>query len=333
MATLQLYRGPSSSIPTLADGEPGFTTDTQALYIGYGGTNYLIGGGSGLSVTMSGDVTGSSSSNTVSKINGVSLGSTTATAGNLLVGSGSSWVSKALSGDGSLASSGALTVTGLRGNPVSSSSPASNQVLQWNGSSWAPATASAGTLTNLAVGGLSPLFTTSVSAPTTTPTVSFTLSNVSANLFFGGPTSGGAAAPSFRALGSSDVSGSGALVWLPFSVSYTALQTGATTNTVLLDNVAAGTIIHACLVNVTTAFKGSPNPSTVGMSIGYTANNSAFISSLSLTATGNNTPTSFLFNMTAFASGITLNMYINASSNLSGLTQGAMEIYLLVSVP
>src|ERR1035437_8837296 len=32
------------------------------------------------------------------------------------------------------------TVVGLQGNPVASTTPTSSQVLQWNGSAWAPAT-------------------------------------------------------------------------------------------------------------------------------------------------------------------------------------------------
>ena len=40
------------------------------------------------------------------------------------------------------------TVIGLQGNPVASTTPTSSQVLQWNGSAWAPVTLSAGTSTN-----------------------------------------------------------------------------------------------------------------------------------------------------------------------------------------
>ena len=45
--TLQFYRGVAASLPTLADGEPAWTTDTHALYVGQGGTNYAVGGGGG----------------------------------------------------------------------------------------------------------------------------------------------------------------------------------------------------------------------------------------------------------------------------------------------
>jgi hypothetical protein len=65
-----------------------------------------------------GDLSGTYPNPAVAKINGVALGSTTATAGNLLIGSGTAWDTKAVSGDASLASTGALTVTKLRGSNV-----------------------------------------------------------------------------------------------------------------------------------------------------------------------------------------------------------------------
>lgn len=61
-----------------------------------------------------------------------------------------------------------------------------------------------GTVTAFSAGTLSPLFTTSVATSTTTPALSFTLSTQTANLFFAGPASGSAAAPTFRALVNAD---------------------------------------------------------------------------------------------------------------------------------
>lgn len=73
-----------------------------------------------------GDVTWSANSfaTTVAKINGVLLGSTTATAGNLLVGSGAQWVSVAVSGDGTLSSAGALAVTKTNGTSFTTNATA-----------------------------------------------------------------------------------------------------------------------------------------------------------------------------------------------------------------
>jgi hypothetical protein len=45
---------------------------------------------------------------------------------------------------GDASGSEALTVTGIQGRPVSSVAPATEQVLQWNGSQWIPATVSSG---------------------------------------------------------------------------------------------------------------------------------------------------------------------------------------------
>lgn len=81
---------------------------------------YFIGDGSQLtSVTgtpsgsASGDLSGTYPSPTVAKINGVSLGSTTATGGNVLVADGTQWVTRAVSGDAGLSSTGVLTIANL----------------------------------------------------------------------------------------------------------------------------------------------------------------------------------------------------------------------------
>ncbi len=68
------------------------------------------------------------------------------------------------------------------------------------GANCAPGGGGSGTVTSFSAGNLSPLFTTSVATPTTTPALSFSLSTQSANLVFTGPSSGAAAAPTFRAL-------------------------------------------------------------------------------------------------------------------------------------
>lgn len=63
-----------------------------------------------------------------------------------------------------------------------------------------------GTVTNFSAGNLSPLFTTSVATSTTTPALTFALNTQTANTVFAGPTSGGATAPTFRALVGADIS-------------------------------------------------------------------------------------------------------------------------------
>lgn len=63
-----------------------------------------------------------------------------------------------------------------------------------------------GTVTSFSADDLAPLFTTSEATATTTPTLSFSLNTQAVNTFFMGPSSGGAAAPSFRAIAFADLS-------------------------------------------------------------------------------------------------------------------------------
>ncbi len=71
-----------------------------------------------------GDVTGTQTTTSVDKIKGAVLGTTTATSGNLLIGSGTQWVTQALSNDATINSTGVLTLknTGIAGTYGSGSS-------------------------------------------------------------------------------------------------------------------------------------------------------------------------------------------------------------------
>lgn len=62
-----------------------------------------------------------------------------------------------------------------------------------------------GTVINVSAGNLNPLFTTNITNPTTTPDLQFTVVNQNANLFYAGPSSGAAAAPTFRAITTTDL--------------------------------------------------------------------------------------------------------------------------------
>jgi hypothetical protein len=73
-----------------------------------------------------------------------------------------------------------------------------------------PPAGGSGTVTSFSAGTLSPLFTTSVSNPTTTPALSFALSNAAANTVFGNNT-GSSAAPGFQSLVLAQLPGSGAV--------------------------------------------------------------------------------------------------------------------------
>ena len=90
-------------------------------------------------------------------------------------------------------------------------SPPASDLYGINGTNWfglacdANGNLSAGTVTSFSAGGLSPLFTTSVATPTTTPALSFSLGTAAQNAVFAGPGSGGTGAPGYRALVSGDI--------------------------------------------------------------------------------------------------------------------------------
>jgi hypothetical protein len=72
--------------------------------------------------------------------------------------------------------------------------------------SWvAQASGGTGTVNSFSSGSLSPLFTTSVATATSTPALSFAISNANQNYVLAGPNAGGAGAPAYRPLTTSDI--------------------------------------------------------------------------------------------------------------------------------
>jgi hypothetical protein len=107
------------------------------------GSGTLSWGNIPLTGTAGGDLIGSSYPNpTVAKINGATLGTTTATPGNMLVANAANaWTSVAMSGDASISNAGLLTVSRLQNRTLASTAPTTTgQAIIWNNtaSQWEP---------------------------------------------------------------------------------------------------------------------------------------------------------------------------------------------------
>jgi len=99
---------------------------------------------------------------------------------------------------GGLLTSRTVTNSTNSGNPISL--PAGATIHIYTTILAADIPVSAGTVTNVSAGNLSPLFTTNVTNPTTTPDIQFSLTNAAANTYLGNAT-GAPAAPSYTAAG------------------------------------------------------------------------------------------------------------------------------------
>jgi hypothetical protein len=133
----------------------------------------------------------------------------------------------------------ATVVQKIQGVLVDTTTPTNGQVLQYqSGSSkYVPTTLSFGngTVTDFSAGDLSPLFTTTEATTTTTPVLSFSLTNAAQNAIFAGPSSGGTGAPLYRGMVPLDIAASAAAGKLPYASSSTVLAwsaAGADTNTI-----------------------------------------------------------------------------------------------------
>lgn len=87
---------------------------------------------------LTGDVTAAANSfaTTVAKINGQALGTTTPSAGNLLIGSGAQWATQAITGDATLTSAGILTVTQINGVALGTTTATAGNLLIGSGAQW-----------------------------------------------------------------------------------------------------------------------------------------------------------------------------------------------------
>lgn len=121
--TLQLYDGTTAW--HIAPAVVSVVSGGSFIYTPEAGITVLGSGGSGASGPASGDLSGTYPSPSVVALAGQPLGSTTAGSGNLLIGSGTQWVSHSITGDWTITAGGASTVAKVNGVSYGAS-PATN---------------------------------------------------------------------------------------------------------------------------------------------------------------------------------------------------------------
>jgi len=120
-----------------------------------------------------------------------------------------------------------------------------------------------GTVTSFSSGNIDTIITSSVATPTTTPALTFSLNTQVAGTVWAGPTSGGALAPTFRALVLSDISNGVQMA----SVTLTTAQILAATAVQIIAAPAAGTFIRPVSMETHYTFANS----SISLSAGNTA--------------------------------------------------------------
>lgn len=105
----RMTQAQKNAISSPATGLQIYQTDGSTGYWYYTGVAWTQL--SALAGTAGGDLSGTYPNPTVANINGVALGTTTATSGNMLIGSGTQWVTKAISGDATISAIGVVTLS------------------------------------------------------------------------------------------------------------------------------------------------------------------------------------------------------------------------------
>jgi len=222
---------PALTVVGISGGIPYFTSSstwTSSAVLPAG--DFVLGGGAGVAPSASFSV--------VPIANGGTATGSTLTG---IVRGGNPFTAAEISGDATTSGSNALTLATVNAN-VGSFTYASITV-NAKGLITAAASGAAptGTVTTFSAGALSPLFTTSVATPTTTPVLTFTLDNAAQNSVFAGPATGGTGAPTFRALVTADLpAGTGTVTSVAFTGGLISVATPTTTPALTVAGTSGG---------------------------------------------------------------------------------------------
>lgn len=120
--------------------------------------------------------------------------------------------------------------------------------------------------------------------------------------------------------------------WQKFTIPFTSLQTAGLTNTVPVITLQSHQIVQAAFQNVTTAFSGGTIATIVG-TIGISGSVAKYLVSTTLAATALGSGVSMATNLPESMTTTTVvNLYATSTvGNLSALTQGSVDIYLLIA--
>ena len=186
-----------------------------------------------------------------------------------------------------------------------------------------------GTVTSFSAGNIDSIATTSVATSTTTPALTFALSTQTANTVWAGPTTGAAAAPTFRALVAADIPSS------TVRLNLTA-QSAAITATTLLSAPQTGAYRVSWSADITTVdLVSSILGGTNGFQVIYTSPTDSVVKTTvagaSITSAANTTGTATSGVLTVYAKNAT---NIQFTYDYTSATPGQMiyEIHISVEV-
>lgn len=122
-------------------------------------------------------------------------------------------------------------------------------------------------------------------------------------------------------------------IWTKYHVVFTAVQTAALTNTISITTLAAAGVVHSCKVQANQAWVGT-SITNVTVSIGLSGNQE-ILPNYDIHQTVGSTTLAIAGTCDTFngATGVSIDAtFISAGANLSALTAGGLDIWLLTSV-